>query len=221
MLKEYINVQEFARRCQVGPGYVRRAINEKIIIPENPGAARGRGHDIDWSVYYKPFAKWMGGVELLSRGKWATGKREVVKHEARTYADTPTRPVVEEDLSIVSSDDSDNLDESISDEKLMALLGKNISSVEADRVRKIIKARRELLQYKKDEMLVVEVAQFVPRFAEIATLLRKGFKAIPPRVSPQCAAMTDHFKINKLLESELNGALELFDDFIKELQKNA
>jgi hypothetical protein len=221
MLKEFIDAQEFAKRCQIGPGYVRRAIKEGIIIPENPGAARGRGHDIDWNIYWRPFAKWMGGIELLSRGKWSTGKREVVKHEPRTYADTPLQPANEEVEEQHITDDLPPLDETISDEKLMELLGKNISSVEADRVRKIIKARRELLQYKKDEELVVEVASFIPRFTEIATLLRKGIKAIPPRVAPQCAAMTDHFKINKLLESELNGALELFDDFIKGLQKNA
>jgi hypothetical protein len=103
---------------------------------------------------------------------------------------------------------------------MIALLGKNISSIEADRIRKILKARRELLDYKKEQDLLVDIAEFMPAFQKIGIIVKKSMQAIPPRVSTQYAAMTDHFKIKKHLEKEINIALSSFDEFMKKVVKH-
>lgn len=212
-MAEYINITEFALRCHVDGRRVKLAINAKIIdvFERGQGGGPKAGYRICWDTEHKKFMKWCGEARLAPKSTWTKGTIDPIRKNA-----------VEETTDVEEKDDNTSppvIGEDATDEQLMQHLSKNISSIEADRIRKILRARRELLEYKKQEGILVDVSEFKPMFRELAVSMRKGFMAIPPRVSTQYAAITDHFKIKKHLEKELEIALSTMDRFVKKLEK--
>ena len=208
---EYININEFALRCMVDRRKVNLAIKADAIEVFKRGTGGGpkAGYKICWTTESKKFLKWCKEARLSPKDRWTRGTMNETK--VNEFEDD------EED----TSSPEEQIPDDMSEEQMIELLGKNISSIEADRIRKILKARRELLDYKKEQGLLVDITEFMPAFQKIGIIVKKSMKAIPPRVSTQYAAMTDHFKIKKHLEKEIDIALSSFDDFMKKVAKNA
>ena len=207
---EYININEFSLRCMVDRRKINLAIKANAIDVFKRGTGGGprAGYKICWTTESSKFLKWCKEASLSPKTRWTRG----------TLNETKVNDFENEAEDTVAPDEK--LPDDMSEEQMIALLGKNISSIEADRIRKILKARRELLDYKKEQGLLVDITEFMPAFQKIGIIVKKSMKAIPPRVATQYAAMTDHFKIKKHLEKEVDIALSSFDEFMKKVMKH-
>lgn len=210
---EYININEFSLRCMVDRRKVNLAIKANAIDVFKRGTGGGprAGYKICWTTESAKFLKWCKEASLSPKTRWTRGTLNETKVNDFENEKEDTEDTVAPD---------EKLPDDMSEEQMIALLGKNISSIEADRIRKILKARRELLDYKKEQGLLVDITEFMPAFQKIGIIVKKSMQAIPPRVSTQYAAMTDHFKIKKHLEKEVNIALSSFDEFMKKVVKH-
>lgn len=210
---EYINITEFSLRCMVDRRKVNLAIKANAIDVFKRGTGGGprAGYKICWTTEGPKFLKWCKEACLSPKTRWTRGTLNETKVNEFEDEKEDTEDTVAP---------NEKLPDDMSEEQMIALLGKNISSIEADRIRKILKARRELLDYKKEQGLLVDITEFMPAFQKIGIIVKKSMKAIPPRVSTQYAAMTDHFKIKKHLEKEIDIALSSFDEFMKKVVKH-
>lgn len=237
-MAEYVNIAEFSLRCSVHSRKVKLAIDAQSIevFDRCMGGGPKSGYRICWDSEWKKFMKWCSEARISSKKIWTAGVIDpervnayVPQGREGSRLDAAARRKANADGEDEETDEAEegfsytpvNIDEDTSIEDMLKQLGHNVSSIEADRVRKIIRARRELLEYQKSERILVNIPEFLPQFLDAAVILRKSMKAIPPRVCTQYAASTDHFKIKKSLEKELDQVLESFDLFLKRLQRNA
>ena len=236
---EYVNITEFAKRCSVQREKVTTAIKTKAIEVFDRGTGGGpkAGYRICWDTQHKKFLTACKDAALSPKKTWVPGVQDP---ERRTYYgldDEPlstskkqrTKPSYSSDVEESDSDfdeetdeDSAEIDEelaSATDAKLLTLLDSNTTTMEAERIRKVIRARQDLLNYQKSKKELVPVAQLRPAFEEAAILLQKRVMSITPRVSTQFAALTDHFKISAMLNKELEQALSAASIFGESLGK--
>lgn len=201
--REYVTLSIFALRCDVPMTKVRRCLDEGIIT----AAVRKQGGTlIDWASHYKKFLKWCPEAKLRPKKQWKPGK----------MLDLPDP----DDFSEEEEEDTeveDRITEDMSLEDLEALLKSKCSVDEAKRIRQILAGMREINAMREARDQFIDVAQFIPKFAQFGTLLRNTARAIRPRVATQFAAMTDAFAIGKILDLELENMLSQFDRFFKEL----
>lgn len=196
--REYINTLEFAKRCTVPPAKVRKALDQDII----QAAVRKQGGTfIDWETWRKPFLKWCPEGKLCAKKSWTTGK----------MLDIPDEAVEEE------PEEEDRITEDMSLEDLERLLKSKCSTDEAKRIRQILAGLKEVAAMREANGKFVDIDQFLPKFAQLGTLLRKTMQSIRPRVASQFAAMTDPFAIGRLLDKEIELVLNQFQRFITQL----
>ena len=195
--REYINALQFALRCTVIASKVKRALDQGII----QAAVRKQGGTfIDWETWHKKFLKWCPEAKLTTKKRWTPGK----------MLDIPDAAVEEEE-------EEDRITEDMSLEDLEKLLKSKCSTDEAKRIRQILAGLKEVAAMREANGRFVDIDQFLPKFTQLGTLLRKTMQAIRPRVASQFAAMTDPFAIGKLLDKELELVLNQFSRFLAQL----
>lgn len=195
--REYVTAQQFALRCTVVPTKVKRALDQGAI----QAAIRKQGGTfIDWEAWYKRFLKWCPEAKLAPKKRWTPGK----------MLDIP-------DESVEDEQEEDRITEDMSLEDLEKLLKSKCSVDEAKRIRQILAGLKEVAAMREANGKFVDIDQFLPKFTQLGTLLRKTMQSIRPRVASQFAAMTDPFAIGKLLDKELELVLNQFSRFLKQL----
>lgn len=201
-MKEYVNMQQFALRVGQPVTKVRKAIEGRFITAARQGQG---GSLIDWETQSKRFLQWCGEAKLMPKKSWTKGK----------MLDIPEPAVEEEEEEVLPQV---QLNDNMSIEDLEKLLKSNITMDEVKRIRQIIGALKELEAMRELSGKTVVVEEFTPKFESQGTLLRKSLMSIRPRVATQFAAMTDHFAIGRMLDTEISNVLNQFDRFIKQVK---
>ncbi|MFA5456662.1 MAG: hypothetical protein WC261_03405 [Synergistaceae bacterium] len=217
---EWITKTEFSMRVSRTRNHVDDAVSKHIIDARaTPNGGRRGGYRINWDTEGKKYLAWDLDAHLSNSEAWRPGDESepppmnVTNVDDTLCADEP--PSI---MSPPALPENQRVNAAVSDEALGDLLKSNISKDEAERIQKILKARRELLDYKHDQAELISVSDLVPQFQEIAVIVRKKMQSIPPRVAPLAAACDDHFKIKKMLEDEIDTALRSFNLFVKKLE---
>lgn len=201
-MKEYVNMQQFALRVGQPVTKVRKAHEGRFISMARQGQG---GSLIDWDTQSKRFLQWCGEAKLMPKKSWTKGKMlDLVE---------PDEPEEEEELT-----KQVQLNAGMSIEDLEKLLKSNITMDEVKRIRQIIGALKELEAMREMSGKTIVLEEFVPKFSELGTLLRKSLMAIRPRVATQFAAQTDAFIIGRMLDVEITNVLNQFDRFFKKLK---
>ena len=214
-IKEYVNLTEFALRCHVSENVCKKHVNpQKGTIKV---AKRFRnGYLIDWEDAHKPFIKAVGEAKLVPKRLWTPGKMLDLEAEAEAEkAKEPEQPAAEPGVE----EEVKELDPNMPLEELAAMARSNISHEEAKRLRDIVRLKREILDASVAEKTLVDIAALRPLVSEVGVLVRKSLKSIRPRVAAQFASMTDQFAIGRMLDIEIDRALNIFDRFSEKLRK--
>lgn len=202
-MKEYVNMQQFALRVGQPVTKVRKAIEGRFIVAARQGQG---GSLIDWEAQSKRFLQWCGEAKLMPKKSWTKGKMLDMEE-----------PVVE-DIDEEEVPPHVQLNDNMPIEDLEKLLKSNITMDEVKRIRQIIGALKELEAMRDLNGKTIVLEEFVPKFAELGTLLRKSLMSIRPRIATQIAAMTDPFAIGRMLDTEIANVLNQFDRFFKKLK---
>ena len=201
-MKEYVNMQQFALRVGQPVTKVRKAIEGRFIVAARQGQG---GSLIDWETQSKRFLQWCGEAKLMPKKSWTKGKMLDLAEPTEEEPEEEAPPQVQ-------------LNSNMSIEDLEKLLKSNITMDEVKRIRQIIGALKELEAMRELSGKTIVLEEFVPKFAELGTLIRKSLMAIRPRIATQIAAQTDPFIIGRMLDVEISNVLNQFDRFLKKLK---
>lgn len=200
--------------------HIDDAVSKHVIDARaTPNGGRRGGYRINWETECPKYLAWDLNARLSNPEAWRPGDKNEPPLMNVTNVDKTLR--TKEVPSIQAPPplpENQRVNAAVSDEALGDLLKSNISKEEAERIQKILKARRELLDYKHDQAELIAVGDLVPQFQEIAVIVRKKMRSIPPRVAPLAAACDDHFKIKKMLENEIDIALQSFNLFVTKFE---
>lgn len=219
-MMEWITKTEFSMRVSRSRNHIDDAVSKHVINARaTPNGGRRGGYRINWETEASKYLKWDLDARLSNSEAWRPGEKNEPPLMNVTNVDESLRTKeAPEIMPPPPLPENQRVNAAVSDEALGDLLKSNISKDEAERIQKILKARRELLDYKHDRDELIAVGDLVPQFQEIAVIVRKKMQSIPPRVAPLAAACDDHFKIKKMLENEIDTALQSFNLFITKFE---
>lgn len=229
-MNEFVTLTELAYRTYHTTNQMKRLMQRGAVTPNHKS---GTSYIFVWdnavvelkkfdpSTQFRPPTEWN-----VTPGAERAGKHGPIKHIVKfptPRTEAPQQRVVTDvclsDAAIAAKDDPlSQIDESANFDDILKLFHTDMSTDSAKRVREIMRARREVLELKKEEQTYVDVQEFIPQFVEVAVIMQRQMRSLVPRVAAELAATTDIFKVRHLLEAEIMPILSSLKSFISDLQ---